>query len=138
MGHAAGWLPASLSVGVLIQHAIAVEGRSDPRVYRVTRWQLQELSVVVYGKDKAACLRSLGCDEDAATMVARMNAASGGVGRAAVRNNLRLDEWERWPVPAAVRLAEKLGVDDAELCELLDQEVRRRCERFVADLGACA
>ena len=127
--------PLSLSVGAL--HPARGSGRrgSGPRLYRVTRWRLQELSVVVYGRTRPPTCALLGQDEDAEMMVARMNAAEGGSARAAVRNNLRLDEWERWAVPTAVRLAEKLGVDDAGV-RIARQEVRQRCEQFVADLAA--
>ena len=64
--------PLSLSVGALVRHAEEVEGTpGGSRVYRVTRWQLREISVVVHGKDEAAYLRSLGRDQDGAAMVVR-------------------------------------------------------------------
>jgi hypothetical protein len=128
--------PLSLSVGGEIAHAEEVVTSAGSRAFRVTRWKLEELSVVVFGKDKAAFMRSLGPDEDAATMVAKMNAAGGGASGAGVRNNLHLDEWQRWAVPTGVMLADKLGVDSAVLCESLSDAVRERCERFVADLAA--
>jgi hypothetical protein len=128
--------PLSLSVGGEIAHAVQVETSDGSRGFRVTRWKFEELSVVVFGKDKAAFMRSLGPDEDAATMVARMNADAGGARVAAVRNTLHLDEWEQWAVPTGVQLAGKLGVDDAAVCEALKEEVHKRCERFVADLAA--
>jgi hypothetical protein len=127
--------PLSLSAGALVQHAVAVEGSSGARVWRVTRWQLREVSVVVYGKDKDAYLRSLGRDEDAATMVARMNAVAGGAARAAVRHNLHLDDWESWAIPAGVRLAERLGADSGPFCDLLAAEVQQRCEQLISDLA---
>jgi hypothetical protein len=127
--------PLSLSVGARIQHAVVIEGPPGSRTYHVTRWQLREVSVVVFGRDEAAHMRLLGRDEDAATMVARMAAEEGGAARAAVRNNLHLDEWEQWAVPTGVRLAGKLGIDDAAVCEALKEEVHKRCERFVADLA---
>jgi len=128
--------PLSLSVGGEIAHAKEEKTSAGARIFRVTRWKFEELSVVVFGKDKAAFMRSLGPDEDAATMVTRMNAAAGGAARAAVRHNLHLDDWEQWAVPTGVQLAGKLGVDDAAVCEALKEEVHKRCERFVADLAA--
>src|SRR5215208_702234 len=128
--------PLSLSVGALIQHAVEAEGPPGPRVYRVTRWQLREVSVVVYGKDEAACVRSLGRDEDAAAMVARMEAADGGPREAAVRNALHLDRWERWAIPAGVRVAERLGADSGPVCEALRVEVQQQCKKLISDLAA--
>jgi hypothetical protein len=128
--------PLSLSVGARIKHAVAVEGPPGSRTYRVTRWQLREVSVVVYGKDEAAHLRSLGHDEDAATMVARMEAAGGGAREAAVRNALHLDQWERWAVPTGVRMAERLNIDSGPVCELLAAEVQQQCKQLISDLAA--
>jgi hypothetical protein len=90
----------------------------------------------VFGKDRSAFMRALGPDEDAATMVARMNAAAGGAREAAVRNALHLDRWERWAIPAGVRLAEQLETDSNPICDLLTAEVRRHCERLISELAA--
>jgi hypothetical protein len=106
--------------------------------YHVTRWRLEELSVVVWGKDESAHVRLLGCDESPAAMVARMNSVEGDQARAEAGRALRLDRWRQWAVPAGMRIADELKTDRAELCIALDREVRAQCSALERDFALCA
>ena len=128
--------PLSLSIGGSIQHATVTEELpGSRRLYRATRWQLTELSLVTFGKDKAAYVRGLHTDEDAAQMIRQMQEAS-DPRREAVRAALHLDRWDRWVIPAGLRMAAKLGADSGAVCDALVAEVQQQCKQLISDLAA--
>jgi hypothetical protein len=128
--------PLSLSIGGSIQHAeVAEELPGARRLYKVLQWTLTELSICVYGKDRDAYVRGLHTDEDAAQMIRQMQEAS-DPRREAVRAALHLDRWDRWVIPAGLRMAAKLGADSSLVCELLTSEVREQCKQLISDLVA--
>jgi hypothetical protein len=103
--------------------------------YHVTRWRLEELSVVVWGKDESAHVRLLGRDESPAAMVERMNSADSDPAKAEAARALQLDRWRRWAVPTGMRIADELRADRAELCIALDREVRAQCSDLERDFA---
>ncbi len=128
--------PLSLSLGATIQHAVRKEdGPDGAAAYHVTRWRLEELSVVVWGKDESAHVRRLGRDESPAAMVARMNSGEGDQAKAEAARALKLDRWRSWAVPAGMRIADGLKTDAAELCIALDREVRAQCSNLERDFA---
>jgi hypothetical protein len=128
--------PLSLSIGGSIQCAeVTKELPRSPRRYKITQWTLNELSICVYGKDRDAYVRALHTDEDAAQLVRQMQEAS-DEGRAAVRAALHLDRWDRWAVPAGLRMAVRLGIDSAAVCDALVAEVQQQCKQLISDLAA--
>ena len=127
--------PLSLSVGARVVAAEIAEDYGDHRVIQVTRWRLDEISVVVHGKDEAAHVRQLGRDEPAGEMIARMSAAPDPK-RLAIERALHLEKWRKWSIQAGVGMAEELGVDRDALCDALDERVAAQCERLIGDLAA--
>jgi hypothetical protein len=116
---AAGF-PIGVSAGVRVEHA---EPRSDGR-YLAARWELLELSLVPLGADKDDHVKAVTAEIDAASL-ARSNAASPR--RLAVRQQLRLPDWEAWAAYAAVQLASRLGTDLDTTSEALTALVAERC-----------
>jgi hypothetical protein len=53
-----------------------------------------------------------------------------------VCNALHLDRWERWTIPTGVRMAERLNIDSAPVCELLADEVQQQCKKLISELAA--
>jgi hypothetical protein len=133
---AAGF-PLSPSLGATIQHAVREEkdGPDGAAAYHVTRWRLEELSVVVWGKDESAHVRRLGHDESAAAMVARMNSADSDPAKAEAARALQLDRWRRWALPAGIWIANELGSAPTDLCVALDREVRTQCSDLERDFA---
>lgn len=128
--------PLSLSMGSTILHAESNgEGPDGMASYRVRRWRLEELSVVVWGKDENAHVRLLGADESPAAMVGRMNSTAGDPAKAEAGRALKLDRWRRWAVPAGIRIADELGTAREELCVALDREVRAQCSALERDFA---
>jgi len=128
--------PLSLSIGGSIQHATVTEELpGSRRLYRATQWQLTEVSLVTFGKDKAAYVRGLHTDEDAAQMIRQMQEAS-DPRREAVRAALHLDRWDRWVIPAGLRMAAKLGADSGAVCDALAAEVQQQCKQLISALAA--
>jgi hypothetical protein len=130
--------PLSLSLGARILHAERTGDDPDGPggSYTVTHWLLEELSVVVFGKDAEACLRLPEPGEDAAEMVGRMQVKAGDPARAAVRHVLHLDRWEKWGRLTGPKLAVELGLETDTICDALEREVAEHCGRLERDLAA--
>jgi HK97 family phage prohead protease len=128
--------PLSISLGARIQHAEKIEDYPDGSgAYRATRWQLREISVCTFGKDQDAFVRSLGRDDDAAGMVARMAALDGDAATSAVNAALHLDRWRSWARTATPALAEELGADLDATGAALERAVAAHCDRLVRELA---
>jgi hypothetical protein len=136
-GMLAAGFPLSLSLGATIQHAVREEkdGPDGMPAYHVTRWRLEELSVVVWGKDESAHVRLLGRDESPAAMVERMNSADSDPAKAEAARALQLDRWRRWALPAGIWIANELGSAPTDLCVALDREVRTQCSDLERDFA---
>ena len=127
----------SLSIGAGIEHAERIEDlpRGGGR-YRVTRWTLKELSVVIYGADPTAELRLLGRDQTPTDLATRVAPAPGDGARAGLRRALHLDGWDRWAAAAAApRLAARFGLDEGEFAAALGGEVAAHCSALEARLA---
>lgn len=127
--------PLSISMGARIIHGERASEDLDGRpLYRALRWELKELSLVVYGKDTTAFMRGLRPDDGAAAMVARLSRRDGTPARTALRNRLCLDAWERWGRRTGSKLAIELGTDAAPLSTALQREVAAQCAQLERDL----
>jgi hypothetical protein len=91
---------------------------------------------VVYGRDQQAHLRLLDPGDDAAAMVARMEADGAAAPRAAVRRALHLDAWERWARRTGPKLGVELGLETDTICDALEREVAGHCATLERDLAA--
>lgn len=119
---AAGF-PLSLSAGYRMRDAeMTGDSPWGGKRYRLTAWELSEVSVVVAGRDPNAFARRATDQDISEALAAREKDASEG-GREAVRARLRLDAWARWATPAGIRIAEDLGVDATAMCAALRSEV---------------
>jgi hypothetical protein len=129
--------PLSVSVGakILAAEPLGADADGDDRRYRATRWALSEISVCVHGRDEAAEVRCLDRSAEARARLAAKARAAAADARLKVRHALHLDRWEKWSTGAGVTIAERLGVDRDRLCDALDAEVRRHCERLQAELA---
>jgi hypothetical protein len=116
--------PLSLSAGAEILHA----DRVGPDRYRATRWRPMELSIVTHGADRAAHVRRLEGAED-------VEAFAAGGDRERVRAALHLDDWTAWTVPAAARIAARLGADREAVLGALGEEVEEHCRALERDLA---
>jgi hypothetical protein len=131
----------SLSMGCQI---LAAERTGDDPdgpggIYVVMRWRLEELSVVVFGREEEAHLRRPDPGEDAAAMLARLRGADAGdPAREAIRHVLHLDRWEAWARLTGPKLAVELGLeaDPVPVCDALEREVAEHCGRLERDLAA--
>jgi hypothetical protein len=106
-------------------------------LYRVTQWELRELSVCCFGKDEDAFIRQLGKDDHAAEMVARLSERDAGQdpARAEVRRILHLDRWSEWTIPAGVRIAQTIEADPVAVCSALKSEVVGHCADLERDFA---
>jgi hypothetical protein len=129
-------LPLSLSMGAAIVDAEPV-GPSPygGTSFRVSRWALEELSLVVRGKDEHAHLRRLDASENRGWL-ARKAAGAPEEARRAVHARLHLDKWETWSTGAGLAIAAGLGADPDRVCDLLEEQVRRQVERLQDELAA--
>jgi hypothetical protein len=130
--------PLSVSLGsrVVAAEALGPEPDGVGRRYRVTRWELTEASVVVFGADPAAHLRSLERSPEARERLARQAEAAAADARLRVRQALHLDRWTAWATGAGLALAAELGAAPDRVCDLLDEQVRRHAERLQDELAA--
>jgi hypothetical protein len=130
--------PLSISCGARIKHAVKVADVDQFTAhYRVTQWELRELSVCCFGKDEDAFIRQLGQDDDAAEMVARFSERDAGQdpARAEVRRILHLDRWNEWTIPAGVRIAQTIEADPVAVCAALKTEVVGHCADLERDFA---
>jgi len=115
--------PLSISLGARVEHAVPEgEGR-----IRVTRWRLMELSVVTFGQDSADHIKASRIG-DLATAVERAHRGVDDPGRLAARQALRLDRWQAWSLAAAVRLADRFGLDQVEAHGVVAELVDEHCD----------
>jgi HK97 family phage prohead protease len=135
-----GGFPLSVSLGARIE---AVEplgpaepGEPGPRRFRVTRWKLLEVSICTFGKDEEAHVACLDTDPEMRERLAERAKEAAADARLRMRQALHLDRWERWATAAGVAIAARLGADPDLVCDVLDAEVRRHCERLQAELAA--
>jgi hypothetical protein len=130
--------PLSVSLGsrVLAAEDLGPEPDGVGRRYKVTRWALTEASVVVFGADPAAHLRSLERDPAARERLAQRAREASADARLKVRQALHLDKWLSWSVGAGVAIAAELGLTHDRVCGLLDEQVRRHVEKLQDELAA--
>lgn len=127
-------MPLATSTGTSILDAEDIgEAPEGGRHYRVLRWRLTELSIVVHGADPDAHVAQL--DPVTRAKFAERVKTAAADRRAAVRSQLRLDRWERWATTTGIAIAEDLGVDRDALCDALDERVAAHCERLIGDLA---
>lgn len=127
--------PLSLSLGCAMHDVVAV-GASPygGTAYRVTRWRLTELSIVVHGGRAEAGVWPL-ATPDALKELAGQVRSGEEAARQAMRRQLELDRWAQWASEAAARLAPELGVSPGRLLGILQAEVGVQGERLVRELA---
>jgi hypothetical protein len=127
--------PLSLSLGGLMTDVVP-EGPSPfgGTAYRVARWRLNELSIVVHGQRAEAGVRPLATPETLGEIASRVLRAEDAA-RRTVRRELRLDRWDEWAAEAAPRLAAKLDVPADQLRDLLRYELAAAGEAMVRRLA---
>jgi hypothetical protein len=130
-------LPLSTSTGASIIEAEEIGPAGDGGThFRVTRWSLDELSLVVFGNDPDSHVTRLDNDPAARARLAERAKALAADRRQAVHAQLHLDRWERWTTGAGVSMAEHIGADRDLVCDALRGEVDRHVAQLVADLAA--
>jgi hypothetical protein len=130
--------PLSVSLGsrVVAAEALGPEPDGVGQRCKVTRWELTEASIVVFGKDPAAHLRCLDRSPEARERLAQRAQAAAADARLKVRRALHLDRWLTWANGAGLALAAGLGANPERVCDLLDEQVRRQVERLQDELAA--
>lgn len=130
--------PLSASMGATLVEAVPTGSNLHGGIaYRVGRWRLTELSVVVFGQREEAFVRLLDRDETLPELAARL-ASGEEAARATARHGLHLDRWRAWASEVAPRLADELGVDPARLRDVLRYEVMAHGEALVREQASPA
>lgn len=133
-----GGFPLSISIGAKVLAVEESAPEAGSRTYVVTRWCLDEVSVVVHGADEAAhAVIPKPVEFQLSQMEIRARALAGNVD-ALIRHRLHLDRWSGWPDAAAAGLAAELGVDQERARASLQAAVDAQIAGIVADLSGSA
>lgn len=130
----AGGFALGLSLGASVVDAEPIgKAALGGTAWRVTRWQLTEVSVVALGQIDEAHLQVV----DQATIGERLAnlRTAADAARIEVRRRLHLDAWAGWSDEAATRLAAELGLDAGRLQTALGREVLEQITRLEEDLA---
>ena len=121
--------PLSVSFGTQIVDA-TITGETPWGGKRITvqRWKLDEISFCLYGVIEEAHAVRLDSDEGRKILASRK-----ATNVQAIRDRLRLDHWQRWSIPAGMRLADALGTDPDRTATLLCAEVDAYADTLVAE-----
>jgi hypothetical protein len=101
------------------------------RTYRLTAWELDEISLVLRGNDPNAAIRVLGKPEGFA-LLARQTSEIANDERSDVFRRLKVPEWRGWVAGAAVAIADELGVPIGRVARALSRQVDRQVVELIA------
>lgn len=112
--------PVSLSIGTRVTEAVRAGTCADGSTwYRVTRWRLEEISVVLYGADENATLRMIERGAELEKCIRRARGSGTGSGSFSPTPPCPND-WQRWAtIEGPQRLAERFGLPVDEVREAL-------------------
>ena len=122
--------PLNVSWGAL--HRAAEDTGPSPfggRTYRLTSWELVEISFVILGRDPHAHAMPMA---EGLAALARQTASLAEHEAASSYQRLRIDAWRAWVAPAAVEIAQELGISFSSVSQALQRQVDSRITELLA------